>query len=252
MPTAILVPIADAYISLLNPNTNFGFSSLLFTGRFVQPNDLFRSLLKFNLTGSLPSGSIITNASLNLFVFRKDLPDAVLSPQTVSVFTNASDFSEDTVTWNNAPAINPTIYSTNVTDADVGMYISINITNLVIDWVNNPATNFGLTLTGIENIIDTIIGYFSKEWAVETQRPFLSIEFSSSATGSTGPTGDTGATGATGDTGVTGSTGATGITGHTGDTGVTGSTGDTGVTGPTGDTGVTGATGDTGVTGSTG
>ncbi|NRU22195.1 hypothetical protein B0I65_002701 [Clostridium beijerinckii] len=173
MPSVILSPIADAYISLLNPNTNFGFSSLLFTGRFVQPNDLFRSLLKFDLTGSVPSGSTITNASLNLFVFRKDLPDAVLSPQTVSVFTNASDFSEATVTWNNAPAINPTMYSTNVTDADVGMYISINITNLVSDWVNNPATNFGVTLTGIENIIDTIIGYFSKSGQLKRKDHFL-------------------------------------------------------------------------------
>ena len=225
MPSVILSPIADAYISLLNPNTNFGFSSLLFTGRFVQPNDLFRSLLKFDLTNAVPPGNTIISASLNLFVSRKDLPDAVLSPQTVSVFTNASDFSEATVTWNNAPAINPTIYSKNVTDANVGNYIGIDITNVVIDWINNPATNFGVTLTGIENVIGTIIGYFSKEWAVETQRPFISIEFSS---------------------GGTGSTGATGPTGPTGDTGVTGPTGDIGVTGPTGDTGVTGPTGDTG------
>ncbi|OPJ55355.1 DNRLRE domain-containing protein [Clostridium chromiireducens] len=258
MPSVILSPIADAYISLLNPNTNFGFSSLLFTGRFVQPNDLFRSLLKFDLTNAVPPGNTIISASLNLFVSRKDLPDAVLSPQTVSVFTNASDFSEATVTWNNAPAINPTIYSKNVTDANVGNYIGIDITNVVIDWINNPATNFGVTLTGIENVIGTIIGYFSKEWAVETQRPFISIEFSSGGTGSTGatgptgPTGDTGVTGPTGDTGVTGPTGDTGVTGPTGDTGVTGPTGDTGVTGPTGDTGVTGPTGDTGVTGPTG
>src|SRR5471030_3308660 len=107
MSTVIINPTDDAYISQLNPNTSFGFSSLLFTGRFVQPTDVFRSLLKFNLTGVVPPGNTITSASLNLFVFRKDLPDAVLSPQTVNVFTNSSNFSENTVTWNTAPAINP-------------------------------------------------------------------------------------------------------------------------------------------------
>src|SRR5471030_1580942 len=155
MPTAVISPTDDAYISQLNPNSNFGLSSILYTGRFVQPTDVFRSLLKFDLSGVVPPGNTVTSASLNLFVFRKDLPDAVLSPQTVNVFTNSSNFSENTVTWNTAPAINPTIYSINVTDADVSKYISIDITNLVIDWINNQSTNFGVTLVGIENIIDT-------------------------------------------------------------------------------------------------
>lgn len=199
MPTTIISPTADAYISLLNPNTNFGFSSLLFTGRFVQPNDVFRSLLKFNLSGVVPPGNTVISAFLNLLVYRKDQPDASLSPQPVDVFTNVSDFSEDTVTWNTAPAINPTIYSINVTDTDVGNYISIDITNLVIDWLNNVIPNNGITLVGIENVIDTMIGYLSKEWAFTTQRPFLSIEFI--------PSGASGATGATGATGPTGPTG---------------------------------------------
>ena len=214
MPVAIVNPRDDAYISLLNPNTNFGFSSLLFTGRFVQPNDIFRSLLKFDLSGAVPPGNTVINASLNLFVFRKDLPNSVLSPQTVSVFANTSNFLESTVTWNNAPAINPTIYSKVVTDADVNNYISINITNVVIGWLNNSIPNYGVTLVGIENIIDTILGYFSKEWHVSIQRPFLSIEFiPSGSTCATCPTGATGVTGTTGDTGATGVTGATGITG---------------------------------------
>lgn len=54
MPIVLLSPTDDAYISELNPNTNFGLSSFLFTGRFVQPNDVFRSLLKFDLSGVIP------------------------------------------------------------------------------------------------------------------------------------------------------------------------------------------------------
>ena len=149
MSNAIINPIATAYISLSNPNTNYGISSLLFTGRFVQPNDIFRSLLKFDLTNAVPPGNTITSASLNLFVYIKDLPDAVLSPQIVSVFTNASDFSGATVTWNNAPAMTLTIYSKNITNADVDNYISIDITGLVIEWLNGSLTNNGITLDAI-------------------------------------------------------------------------------------------------------
>ncbi|WP_411680361.1 DNRLRE domain-containing protein [Clostridium thailandense] len=228
-------PTDDAYISMLNGNSNFGSSSVLFTGRFVQPNDIYRSLLKFDLTNAIPPGSDVLSAYLKLFVYRKNSPDLVLSPQTVTVFTNASSFSQNTVTWNNAPAINPTIYSINVTDADVNNFISIDITDLVVGWLNESITNNGITLTGIENIINTIIGYLSEEWMAPTQRPFLNIEYD--IVSPTGTTGATGATGATGLTGATGDTGATGLTGATGDTGATGATG------ATGDTGATGATG---------
>src|SRR5471030_2858885 len=251
MSIAVVNPTDDAYISQLNPNTNYGFSSLLYTGRFVQPTDVFRSLLKFDLSGAVPPGNNIITASLNLFIFRKDQPNATLSPQPVNVFINTTNFSENTITWNTAPALNSTPYFTNVTDADVAKYISINITGLVIDWSNNAIPNNGVTLVGIENIIDTIIGYFSKEWSVSTQRPFLSIESipTNGTTGATGLTGATGVTGLTGTTGATGVTGATGLTGTTGDTGVTGDTGLTGTTGATGVTGATGLTGTTGVTG---
>ncbi|MBV7272819.1 DNRLRE domain-containing protein, partial [Clostridium sp. PL3] len=213
-------PTDDAYISKLNANVNFGSADVLFTGRFVQPNDSYRSLLKFNLTNAIPPGSSILNAYLKLFVYRKDSPDLVLSPQTVNVFTNQTDFFQNTVTWNNAPLIDPTIYSVDVTDADINNFISIDITNLVVDWINEVKPNNGITLVGIENIIDTIIGYLSEEWMGPTQRPFLNIEYD--IVSPTGTTGATGATGATGDTGATGATGDTGATGATGDTGATG------------------------------
>ncbi|EKQ54022.1 DNRLRE domain-containing protein, partial [Clostridium sp. Maddingley MBC34-26] len=77
MPTAVINPIADAYISQSNPNANFGLSDFLFTGKLAGPDNIYRSLLKFNISGAIPAGSTITNVSLNLFVFRKDTPDAV-------------------------------------------------------------------------------------------------------------------------------------------------------------------------------
>ncbi|WP_270568073.1 DNRLRE domain-containing protein, partial [Clostridium beijerinckii] len=260
MPTIFISPTDDAYISLLNPNANFGLSGDLFTGMFIQVGDVYRSLLKFDLS-SIPPGSYVSNASLNLFVYRNDVPDWAQLPQTVRVYTNSSNFTESTVTWNTAPIANFTPYSITITNGDVGNNISIDITDIVNGWINGSIPNNGITLIGIENLMDTIIGYFSKEWPLQTQRPFLSVTFAASGptgatgpgpTGPTGPTGSTGVTGPTGDTGATGPTGDTGVTGPAGDTGATGPTGDTGATGPTGDTGATGPAGDTGATGPTG
>jgi hypothetical protein len=244
MPFVQVNPTDDAYISQFYGNTNFGTSMDLFTGKFLQANDAYRSLLKFNLTGVIPPGNIILGATLNLFVYRKDKPDAQLSPQTVSVFTNASNFSQSTVTWNNAPALSATPYSINVTDANVNNYINIDITNIVVDWFYNVIPNNGITLVGIENIINTIIGYRANEWTIAGQRPLLNIQYGIS--GPVGPTGPQGVTGPTGPQGVTGPTGPQGVTGPTGPQGVTGPTGPQGVTGPTGPQGVTGPTGPTG------
>ncbi|EKQ54075.1 DNRLRE domain-containing protein, partial [Clostridium sp. Maddingley MBC34-26] len=110
-----------------------------------------------------------------------------------------SNFFENTVTWNNAPGISPTIYSKVITDADVDNFISIDITNIAIGWFNNTIPNFGITLVGIEDvIIDTLIGYLSNKACADGRRPFLSIVFNQGGTGGTGVTGATGATGATG------------------------------------------------------
>ncbi|WP_315115558.1 DNRLRE domain-containing protein [uncultured Clostridium sp.] len=180
MPFVQVNPTDDVFITEYYPNNNFGNDTALFTGEYLKYNnqpDAFRSLLKFNLAGVILPGNIILGATLNLFVYRKDKTDAQLSPQTVSVFTNASNFSQNTVTWNNAPALNPTPYSINVTDADVNNYISIDITNIVIGWFYGVIPNNGITLAGIENTIDTIIGYRSNEWTITGQRPFLNIQY---------------------------------------------------------------------------
>ncbi|AZV56835.1 DNRLRE domain-containing protein [Clostridium sp. AWRP] len=175
-------PSDNAYIYSLNSGTNFGSSALLFTGTEDELSYKYRTLFKFNLSGLIPPGNTVTSASLELFVYRKDKPDSLLSPQNVTVSTNSSDFSQDTVTWNNAPNIAATPYSINVTDADVSNYISIDITNVVINWINTPSLNYGITLKGVENITNSVIGYFSTNWSFPNQKPFLKIEYTKTST----------------------------------------------------------------------
>lgn len=153
MPFMQVSASSDAYISKSNPNRNFGMVTCLFTGVCTLDDDIFRSLLKFNLANCIPSGNNIINASLKLFVYIKNTPNRVLSPQAVNVFTNVSNFSENRVTWNNAPRLDSTPYFVNIIDGDVGNFVSIDITNLVIGWSDGTIPNNGITLVGIERKI---------------------------------------------------------------------------------------------------
>jgi len=187
-------PSDNAYVYSLNPTSNFGSSTLLFTGTGSQLSYKFRTLFKFDLSDLIPPGNTVTSASLELFVYKKDKPDSLLSPQNVTVSTNSSNFSQNTVTWNNAPATSVTPYHVNVTDADVNKYISIDITNVVIGWINTPSLNYGITLKGMENVIDSVtiansvnitnsvISYFPTNRPVQTQKPFLKIEYTENST----------------------------------------------------------------------
>lgn len=242
MPFVQVSPTDDAYISQFFPNKNFGKLTTLLTGKYIQFNDAYRSLLKFNLTDVIPPGNVILGATLELFVYRKDKTDAQLSQQTVKVYANSSNFLQSTVTWNNAPELNPTHYSINVTDGNVNNFISIDITSTVISWFYNIIPNNGITLIGVDTIVDTIIGYRSTEWTISAQRPFLNIQY-----GTSGITGSAGTRGTTGISVATGAIVATGVTGSISPTGVTGPVGATGPIGPTGVTGPAGATGPIGI-----
>lgn len=171
-------PSADAYISEYYNSRNFGTDANLYSGNFMQANDVYRSLLKFDLT-QIPAGSTITSASLKLYVSRKDKNDTILPLQKITAYANKTDFSESTVTWNNAPEVDQTIpYPQPVTDADLNKYVSIDITGLVKSWFAGSKPNYGVTVIGnYESTIDSIIGYKSKEYSDNTQKPVLEITY---------------------------------------------------------------------------
>ncbi|MDD5274768.1 MAG: DNRLRE domain-containing protein [Methylovulum sp.] len=112
-------------------------------------------------------------------------------------------------------------------------YFALDVTNLVSDWVDNPANNNGLVLEPDSSTPTASITLDSKE-AKQTSHPaFIEIALK----GPAGAKGDTGATGAQGPAGVKGDAGATGAQGPAG---TAGAKGDPGVKGDTGATGATG------------
>jgi hypothetical protein len=220
MPVIEQIPTGDTFITNSHPDTNFGNIGALLVGKSIYTKHIYRSLLIFN-TPQIPTGDILTNAYLRLYVYRKD----GFRVQKVNIYRVTDKFSADTVTYHTQPRISKTSITYYISNDSLNNYIDIDVTELVIGWINGNFINYGLELIS-EEILSGLLGFYSNEFSIKTLAPKLIVNYISSSAG--------GVTGATGATGLTGATGVTGPTGDTGLTGATGVTGTTGVTGPTG------------------
>lgn len=235
-------PVADTYVSNLNPSANFGASQLNIVGKGQI------TYIKFDLS-AIPPGSAVKKASLRLFV------DAVAVGGQFDVYNlpKTPAWSESTLRYsgtrplpgNSATGGHPVT----VNNASTNMFVQIDITPTVQGWMADPTTNNGIAL----GLIGTqgLFGIDSKESEETSHQPELEIVLVGPA-GPQGPQGVQGLTGAQGPQGNTGPIGPIGPIGPTGLIGPTGPKGDTGPIGPVGATGQTGATGAAGPQGPTG
>jgi hypothetical protein len=241
-------PSGDTYSNSSSKNQNNGSSIFL----VVQKGS--DTYIKFNLA-TLPATPNIAKATLRVYV------DAVVNGGSFDVYQLNSNWSESTLTYDNAPALGTSATGGNpvaITTSSLNQFVLINITSLVQGWANGTIANNGIALA-----LTTSTGAFSfdsKESILTSHHPELEIALNG-AVGPQGPIGPAGATGATGPAGAAGAqgpagpTGAAGSQGPAGPAGATGSQGAVGAQGPIGPTGATGATGSQGpigVTGATG
>ena len=189
-----------------------------------------KALLNFDVA-TLPAG--ITRADIakaTLVFYVKSVPTA--GQLKVSSLTSA--WTED-ATLGTAPTatLPPQAFSATISKGNT--YFAIDVTSLVQNWIDVPATNFGLALEPLDTTF-TSLTIDSKE-AVQTSHPaYLDIALN----------GPVGAKGAKGQDGLQGEIGLTGARGPTGDSGAPGPQGDTGLQGDVGPQGDTGPQGDAG------
>lgn len=177
-PKAItLSPTDNVYISQYYGDWNFNGSTVLFIGMFVGPGDDYRSLLKFDVS-SIPAGSIITNATLGLFLERKDISGG----QPATIHRNLANFNQSTITWNNAPPSIAASDTVTIVDANLNRYVNFNITDLVQGWVNGAFSDFGITVVGGETT-PALCGFFSEDYFDPSKKPILTVTFKTGATG---------------------------------------------------------------------
>ncbi len=232
--------VGDVTISSASPATNMNTGTAAQTLSIAPGN---AGLVQFDLTDFSPS-TTVSVAYLRVYANR------VTTGGTLNFTVVTSPWNENTVTFATQPSTAGSPFAS-VGVSTANSFALVNVTAQVQSWIANPATNFGLEITGSGS---TSVLLDTKE-NTATSHPaelIITVVGAPGPTGSTGPTGPIGPAGPTGPQGNAGPAGVTGPTGPTGATGPVGPTGNTGATGPTGPTGPTGATGTTGSAGSAG
>jgi hypothetical protein len=230
---------ADTYISASSPAVNFG------TAAAVNIGNGNTGLIQFDLS-SLPAGTTaaqIGKATMSFYV------NSVVVSGSVDIAQVTSAWTESGVTFNTAPTFLAP-FALAVPAGTARQYVTVDVTQLVQDWVSGVAQNNGVRIAAAAAAPTTVVVLDSKENQTTSHPAFLDVVVI--AGGPAGPTGPTGPAGPAGVAGPTGPAGPAGVAGPTGPAGPAGVAGPTGPAGPAGVAGPTGPAGPAGVAGPTG
>lgn len=124
--------IEDAHVLQSDPDNNYGSGESLYIDN-SNNSDIY---IKADL-GSIPSGSIVESAVLTVYVYN------TFEYGNAWAYRVTEDWQENTITWNNKPADTGTKFGEMLISSG---YQTLDITNLVQDWVNGTYSNYGLVL----------------------------------------------------------------------------------------------------------
>jgi hypothetical protein len=174
----------DTRLSEENPTQNFADEDLLLGVRGRVAN-----LVRFDVS-SIPSGVIVQEATLNLYVWHSD--NAGENPAVCAVYWVNRAWDESEATWQQATASSPwgqpgcsgepgdrlaTVMDEEPLHEREQWY-TWNITSAVQEWVRNPALNKGVLLQQ-RNV--SVVGEYhirSSEWENVSLRPYLTVRYS--------------------------------------------------------------------------
>jgi hypothetical protein len=172
---AVSIP-NTTFLSTVQPNNNFSFYPLIFTGTDPSFGTCI-GLMQIALP-SLPV-SFVDSAKLKLAVIVK----TGANPSPVIVNTVTEPFVYNTVTYNTRPAYTATASSLNITTADLYQTVEIDITALVNQWLSGTVTNNGLALTNSDGV--TLVEFATNNIVYEPYFPTLELTYSASPSEST-------------------------------------------------------------------
>jgi hypothetical protein len=142
-----------------------------------------RALIHFDLS-SLPSANNILSAKLNLYAMG---PAGTLSGHTGT--SNSAylqriitTWSDNTVTWNTAPASTSTNQVTlPVSTSATQDYLNIDVTALIKDMLNNSSTSFGFMLKLVNETTTNALLFYSIDCGNTAKFPVLQVTVDCSA-----------------------------------------------------------------------
>lgn len=169
MPTVTLNTTQTTFVSSAQPNNNFSFYPLLYTGTDPQFQNCI-SFLKFILP-DLPVTSV-DSAILELSVIVK----TGVAPSPVVVNRVTSPLDTSTVTYTTQPTFVATPSTVDVTTADLYTTVEIDVTELVNQWLDGTYPNYGFALTNSDGT--TLVQFATNNIIYEPYFPRLVINYS--------------------------------------------------------------------------
>lgn len=172
MAKLIFRPVDNVYISEYYFNQNFSGASYLHCGQFSGSGDIYRSLLRFDLS-SIPASCTINSAKLKLYVYWNTTPGI---SREINIFSALGGFSQHTVTWANQPLIRSSPESSLTVTSQFDTYIEFDVRDLVRGWYTGSIPNNGIVATGLETA-NAMVGFFSTNINNSSVWPLLEVDY---------------------------------------------------------------------------
>lgn len=151
---ATLNPTADSYVYSTSPTSNYGSATTTRSGFWVEFQQKFISLLKFDLS-DLPDDAVITSAELKLYL------SSGMGSGTMSAARNTEDWTESSVNWSTRPSNDDPRAAALVSSGS--SYVTWDVTELVSDWFTGEHTNYGFSIVATAQETDFSADFFSRE-----------------------------------------------------------------------------------------
>ena len=174
----------DATANKNTPIMNFDSYKFLYAGNGVL--NLRRTYFKFNIP-SLPDGSVVTNATLEIKQHDVDLGDESVKLIAFDL-TESASWSESSITWNNQPlskekngprddaSLKKLDYELFKVEDDKGQVYSFNLTKAVKNWYEG-ATNNGIMITSSDEEENSQTTLYSSDHNDTSLHPAVKIEY---------------------------------------------------------------------------
>jgi len=173
--TTWLEPIADAYVSLDYPNTNYGTETKLRVGE--KDSAGYTIYLKFDLS-SIPPGQAIFSAQLHLHAYEV----SYYAPSVLAKFVTDDSWQETEITGANAPTSYGSTLAVSIAPGDNAWDVTVNVDqSYTTDGVYSVQLGYFL------RDYDEYYAHFgSREHPTPSFRPYLEIEHDVPFCGGTG------------------------------------------------------------------
>ena len=174
-------PVANTYSLEMHPSTVFGAGGAIPSLTLQTGANNGNIYIQFSLEG-VPANASVQQATLQLYVSQ------VLGAGSFDVYELDSAWTQDTLTYTNAPALGASATGNNpvAIPATADQFILIDVTQLVQEWVSGTIPNNGLALSMTTSNGGLL--FDSKEATQTSHMPELQIVLNGSA-GSQGPLG---------------------------------------------------------------